>query len=305
MRSTSTAWIFIATSSEPSDAPNASRTIPSVSGVLTMVRNGRITARPNPAATMIGLLPYRALSAPVITIAITDPRPRQSSNRPSTPSSTPSRCLAKGTSGAQHATPKPATRKARRVASRAAGWSNVIVTGVLSELAARSQAGGRLGLHHRWAGFRQGRTLRARQVVFDDHAFDRLERGDAMRRARIELVGEREHHAVLAGRENRAFERRVGESECADPALRRYRTRADEASIDIQFGDGLHRVRIDASAHGRIDRSADHDEMQIGPAQHGGRDVDGIGRHGEFAFLRQHVDEGEVGAAAVEEQQLA
>ena len=46
-----------------------------------------------------------------------------SSSSPSTPSSIPKRDLAKGTRGAQQAMPKPATKKARRVASRVADVS--------------------------------------------------------------------------------------------------------------------------------------------------------------------------------------
>ena len=60
---------------------------------------------------------------PVRSIATTEPMPRLSSSSPSTPSSTPSRVFANGTSGAQHAMPKPATRKASRVARRVAGRS--------------------------------------------------------------------------------------------------------------------------------------------------------------------------------------
>ena len=53
----------------------------------------------------------------------TEPMPRLSRSNPRTPSSTPSRVFANGTSGAQHAMPKSATRKASRVARRVAGRS--------------------------------------------------------------------------------------------------------------------------------------------------------------------------------------
>jgi hypothetical protein len=56
-------------------------------------------------------------------MATTDPIPMQNSRSPSVASSMARRCLAKGTSGAQQAMPKPATRKARRVARRVAGRS--------------------------------------------------------------------------------------------------------------------------------------------------------------------------------------
>src|ERR1700754_4501257 len=100
------------------------------------------------------------------------------------------------------------------------------------------------GLQNRGPSLRQRNTLRAWQVVLDDDAFERLHRRNPVRRARVEFVVKCEHHAVFAGRENRALERRVGKTERADAVLRRYRTRADEASIDIQLRDGLHGARI-------------------------------------------------------------
>ncbi|MGY4462416.1 hypothetical protein ACVWYI_006376 [Bradyrhizobium sp. LB13.1] len=72
---------------------------------------------------MIGLLPWRALMMPVRSIATTEPMPRLSRSSPRMPSSTASRAFANGTSGAQHAMPKPATRKASLVARRVAGVS--------------------------------------------------------------------------------------------------------------------------------------------------------------------------------------
>src|ERR1700722_18545244 len=63
-------------------------------------------------------------------MATTEPMPMHSNSSPSVPSSTARRCLAKGTSGAQQAMPKPATRKERRVASRVAGRSDETMGGV-------------------------------------------------------------------------------------------------------------------------------------------------------------------------------
>ena len=72
---------------------------------------------------MTGRVPNRVLNMPVKNIATSEPMPRHNSRTPSIPSSTASRSLAYGTSGAQQETPKPATRNASRVATRAAGLS--------------------------------------------------------------------------------------------------------------------------------------------------------------------------------------
>ena len=122
-RSTSTPCTFMATSREPRDAPKANRARPRLQGVLAMVSSGRTMAMPKPLARMIGLVPQRALRIPVSSMAATEPSPRHNSNMPNRPSSTASRSFANGTSGAQQAMPKPATRKERRVASRVAGRS--------------------------------------------------------------------------------------------------------------------------------------------------------------------------------------
>ncbi len=71
---------------------------------------------PSPAIKITERQPNLPVRKPVSGIASMEPAPIQSSNRPSEPSSMPMRALAKGTSGAQAAMPRPATKKARRVA---------------------------------------------------------------------------------------------------------------------------------------------------------------------------------------------
>jgi hypothetical protein len=78
----------IATSREPSAAPNAKSANPSKTGDPATASNGKRTTRPNPPARMMGRLPYLALRTPVKSIAAIDPTPRQSSSSPNMPSST-------------------------------------------------------------------------------------------------------------------------------------------------------------------------------------------------------------------------
>jgi hypothetical protein len=65
---------------------------------------------------IMGRVPCRAHSHPVIGIEITDPIPRHRSNRPKAASSTPVLALAKGMIGAQEAKDKPFAINAMRVA---------------------------------------------------------------------------------------------------------------------------------------------------------------------------------------------
>jgi len=69
------------------------------------------------------LLPKRALSHPVSGMAMIEPMPRHNSSSPNCASSTPTRALANGTSGAQHAMTNPAARNDSRVASRVSARS--------------------------------------------------------------------------------------------------------------------------------------------------------------------------------------
>ena len=65
---------------------------------------------------IMGRVPWRAHSHPVIGIEITDPIPRHSSSRPSAASSTPVLALANGMIGAQEAKANPFAINAMRVA---------------------------------------------------------------------------------------------------------------------------------------------------------------------------------------------
>jgi hypothetical protein len=81
--------------------------------VFAIARISRNSSKPNPPATIAGLLPYFAFNMPVKTIAATEPSLRQSRSDPSTALAVPSRCLAKGTSGAEQASAKPAAKMRR------------------------------------------------------------------------------------------------------------------------------------------------------------------------------------------------
>jgi hypothetical protein len=116
---------LIAASMEPTAAPNASKDAPSVNIVGAIDRKGRNTASPTELTRIMGLLPNRAVIKPVRRMAPIDPSPEHNSRRPRTWSSTPTRTLAKGTSGAQQPSPKPATKKETRVAWRVLGRSAV------------------------------------------------------------------------------------------------------------------------------------------------------------------------------------
>src|SRR5215469_1123382 len=80
-------------------------------------RSGREIDAPYPPTRMMGLLPSLVTTIPAIGIAAIDPAPRQSRRSPNAPSPIPSRALANGTRGAQHAIANPAAAKQSRVAS--------------------------------------------------------------------------------------------------------------------------------------------------------------------------------------------
>jgi len=71
--------------------------------------------------------------------------------------------------------------------------------------------------------------------------------------------------------------------------------------IDIQLADALNGDGIDASAHGGIHGTADHDELQVRATQHGRGDIDGMRRDREFAVLGQEIDEREIKRACATE----
>jgi hypothetical protein len=80
-------------------------------------------------------------------MAPTDPSAEHNSRRPRTWSSTQTRAFAKGTRGAQLASPKPATRKEARVALRVLGRSAVNASIQTPCLNSRSaHRGGRPGI---------------------------------------------------------------------------------------------------------------------------------------------------------------
>ena len=68
---------------------------------------------------IMGRVPWRAQSQPVIGIEMTDPIPRQRSSRPSAASSAPVLALANGMIGAQEAKANPFVINAMRVACAA------------------------------------------------------------------------------------------------------------------------------------------------------------------------------------------
>ena len=80
--------------------------------------SGRSIHNPSPAIRITARQPSLPVRKPVSGIASMEPAPIQSSNRPSEPSSIPMRVLAKGTSGACAAMPRPATK-------RPCGWRSV------------------------------------------------------------------------------------------------------------------------------------------------------------------------------------
>ena len=81
----------------------------------TTASSGSTQHRTSAGVTMTRRHPKRAARAPASGIATIEPMPRHSSSRPSTPSSTPVRALANGTSGAQAAMAKPAMKNTMRV----------------------------------------------------------------------------------------------------------------------------------------------------------------------------------------------
>ena len=115
------AWMFAETSIAPTAPPKTNRTATSSGRLDAQASTGRVRQSASEAATITRRQPNREVSAPASGMVTMEPPPRQSSKRPSTPSSIPVRVLTNGTSGAQAAVPKPTIRKTSRVekASRA------------------------------------------------------------------------------------------------------------------------------------------------------------------------------------------
>ncbi|MNP54757.1 hypothetical protein D3C76_1493380 [compost metagenome] len=100
----------------PIAAPNSSSANAMPRVVFISTSSGKSMHSAKPASKITGRQPNLPVRKPVSGIASIEPAPMHSSNRPREPSSMPMRALAKGTRGAQAAMPKPATKKASRVA---------------------------------------------------------------------------------------------------------------------------------------------------------------------------------------------
>src|SRR5208337_1016349 len=236
--------MFMATSREPSAAPKAKSVIPKETGEPATASNGNKTASPKPPARMIGRLPYLAFRTPVRNIKATEPTPRQSNSRPCVPSSTWSLCLAKGTSGAQQATPKPATRKASRVASRVSGLFAVSKTKTLGNRILCRPSRGSVGCHERAAGRGQFVESVRRGVVLDDEGVDVLQFGDAMRRPRGEFFVGNEDDMVPARGQERALESSVGQIIGANAGRGGNRARPKHPEVDVHLHEAQRRGRV-------------------------------------------------------------
>ena len=114
-RSTMTAWMFTTQSNEPTPAPKMNSAATSTGKMEPVASSGRVRQIIPAAAISTRRHPNRAASAPAGAMATIEPAPRQRSSSPSAPSPRPERALAKGTSGAQAATPRPAMKKTMRV----------------------------------------------------------------------------------------------------------------------------------------------------------------------------------------------
>src|SRR5580692_5888881 len=84
-----------------------------------MLKSGNMSASPTPPESTTGLLLKRALRFAASGIATMEPAPRSRRTNPVVSSPRWQRVFAKGTNGAQQATPKPAAMNASLVASLA------------------------------------------------------------------------------------------------------------------------------------------------------------------------------------------
>ena len=114
-RSTMIAWMFMATSTAPIAAPNASSAGTSTATLDAVASTGSIAVISSVATTITVRQPARADHSPASGIVIIEPAPRHSSSRPSVASSRPARDFANGTSGAHADMPMPAMRNTMRV----------------------------------------------------------------------------------------------------------------------------------------------------------------------------------------------
>ncbi|MNI44250.1 hypothetical protein D3C73_986190 [compost metagenome] len=115
-RSTITACRLTVESTVPRPAPNMNSEAINAGTDDTVASRGRAVQINTVPPIITRRQPKRADNAPASGIAKIEPTPRHNNSKPSVPSSIPARALAYGTSGAQAAMPKPAMKKATRVA---------------------------------------------------------------------------------------------------------------------------------------------------------------------------------------------
>ncbi len=115
LRSTITAWMFIAQSSEPMAAPNKSNVATSHGADEATANTGKVAHTNKVAVMTTDRQPIRPHRKPASGIATIEPAPKHSNRRPSVPSVSAARDFTNGTNGAQAAIPKPAIKKAIRV----------------------------------------------------------------------------------------------------------------------------------------------------------------------------------------------
>jgi hypothetical protein len=102
-------------------APNRPSASASAQGVGASARQGISAQNTSPAASITTRGPRACTSGPASGSAISPPIPSASSSVPRLPSSSPSRALACGTSGAHTAMPMPIIRNTTRVVKPIAG----------------------------------------------------------------------------------------------------------------------------------------------------------------------------------------
>src|SRR5580658_1121348 len=107
----------MATSNDPREAPKANSATPRAIGDDTIPKSGNMSASPNPPESTTGLLLKRELRFAASGIATMEPAPKSRRTNPMVSSPRWQRVFAKGTKGAQQATPKPAATNASLVDS--------------------------------------------------------------------------------------------------------------------------------------------------------------------------------------------
>jgi hypothetical protein len=93
--------------------------------------------------------------------------------------------------------------------------------------------------------------------------------------------------------------------ERADSVLGRHGTGSQESAADPHLADNRSCGRVDAASDEKVRASADDNQLEVLPSQHGGCDVDRVGRDDQIRIFRQGVDDCEVRASTIKEQQFA